>query len=315
MIDSVDSGHVYMTTNIYRYGFSSAHKEILLDWFSIYYKNQKIIINATDGQNIGVSGLLDFFDFLCDQLAIDKSSVIVQTHYPWKNNGFTYIECEKSIFNAGKIRLAHAVEQNQFVRKTDAKFIGTVIGSFRPHRLRLLYEIDKTFTGDTFLIFRPNMEEIYKEYNTITPDWFSEELEWVKQKKFNGNQDAPADYGWVRSYDTYHEIWGEFEIEVIAETDPRNNGFFTEKTARCLATGKPFVLIEDANSLQKLRDRGFYTFNDVLDESYDSETNPTRRIQNMLSSLTELYNSSDKKDKINRMYKIAQHNITHYFKN
>ena len=82
-----------------------------------------------------------------------------------------------------------------------------------------------------------------------------------------------------------------------------------------MATGKPFVLIEDANSLQKLRDKGFHTFNEVLDESYDFETNPTRRIRTMLSSLTELYNAQDKKNKINRMYEIARHNITHYFKN
>ena len=85
--------------------------------------------------------------------------------------------------------------------------------------------------------------------------------------------------------------------------------WFTEKTARCLATGKPFALVAGTGSLQRLRDMGFKTFNSVLDESYDLETTPTRRINRLILSLKELYNSQAG---IEKLQEIAQENINIY---
>ena len=119
---------------------------------------------------------------------------------------------------------------------------------------------------------------------------------------------------WQDSYSSYHNIWDKFDIEIIAETDTNTNYWFTEKTGRCLATGKPFLLLAGTGSLKTLQDFGFKTFNEVLDESYDNEKSSIRRINKIILSLMELYQSSNRNNKINRMYEIAQHNITLYNK-
>ena len=57
---------------------------------------------------------------------------------------------------------------------------------------------------------------------------------------------------------------------------------------------------------------GYKTFGDIIDESYDQIPDPYRRIQGIVKSLTELYTSADKNEKILKMYEIAQHNKQAY---
>ena len=59
---------------------------------------------------------------------------------------------------------------------------------------------------------------------------------------------------------------------------------------------------------------GFETFSSVIDESYDQELTPTNRVYAIVKSLKELYNSSNKSEKINKMYQIAERNQEHFKK-
>ena len=52
---------------------------------------------------------------------------------------------------------------------------------------------------------------------------------------------------------------------------------FTEKTVKCLLYGLPFIIIGLPNTLSKLRDLGFITFSNVIDESYDTIQNNDKR--------------------------------------
>ena len=64
-------------------------------------------------------------------------------------------------------------------------------------------------------------------------------------------------------------------ISIIGETDFINvpfghrRSFVTEKTFNAIANNQMFIVVGHAYSLQVLRDLGYQTFEDVIDESYD----------------------------------------------
>lgn len=58
------------------------------------------------------------------------------------------------------------------------------------------------------------------------------------------------------------------EFSVVTET-AMGEIFFSEKTAKCLILGHPFVLLGESGSLEKLRSWGYMTFSPIIDESYD----------------------------------------------
>jgi hypothetical protein len=75
-------------------------------------------------------------------------------------------------------------------------------------------------------------------------------------------------------------IYNQTAYSVIAETCWRDNfAFFTEKTAKPIIAKRLFVMFAGAGYLANLRKLGFRTFGDVIDESYDTETDALIRWQ------------------------------------
>ena len=64
------------------------------------------------------------------------------------------------------------------------------------------------------------------------------------------------------------------ETRFIHGTDP----FISEKTFRPIINLQPFLMFGNCYTLRKLRDYGFKTFGPFIDESYDEETDPVKRM-------------------------------------
>lgn len=64
--------------------------------------------------------------------------------------------------------------------------------------------------------------------------------------------------------------------------------FLTEKTYKSIAHSRPFVILGDTNSLEKLKSQGFQTFSDFCDESYDKLPDLEKRIKACTQALIEL---------------------------
>jgi hypothetical protein len=194
------------------------------------------------------------------------------------------------------------------------------LGRFNPTRFRLAYEIDRAFPNDNFTIFKTTIPQVKREVEVKhrLTNLYAAELAWFESKKFDTTDIVPSNengtVGWQIAYKTYFDICNQYQIEIISETDSMSNLWFTEKTAKCLAIGKPFVLVAGQSSLQQLQTIGFNTFNTVIDESYDNEVIPTLRIKCMIESLRELYTSSNRDERIQQMYEIAKTNIEIYKK-
>lgn len=77
-------------------------------------------------------------------------------------------------------------------------------------------------------------------------------------------------------FNSYFNIVTESQIE-ISEKNPKYV-FITEKTLKPIAWMQPFIVIGNAGTLDILRKKGFYTFPEIFDESYDLCEDPRDRI-------------------------------------
>lgn len=119
---------------------------------------------------------------------------------------------------------------------------------------------------------------------------------------------ASADYDW-RDY-------AESAIEVVLETlfdDTRLH--ITEKTLRPIACGRPFLLAATPGSLEYLREYGFQTFHGLIDETYDTISDPRERLQALVQELRRISSlpTQQKQELWAQLYKIAEYNQTLFF--
>lgn len=308
---------ITIETGNFALGFTTLHKELLLNLFETYYQGQQIVVIANDGENIEYLGVINFFENICQQSVVPRSAVIFKTHHQQWNYNFQHKKLRLSIFSNTKNFLQQDFDFADL--DSDAKFIGCLISRFTPSRFNLAYQLDCAFPNDNFLIFRPTIDEVNDHYSLIDGG-YQTELDWLSSKKFDTDEIlVQAGHGagfldWKKSTATYHTLWSKYQIECVVETNVFSNFFFTEKTSRCLATGKPFVLLSGPGSLKTLQDFGFKTFGNVIDESYDTVATPRRRITAILQSLKDLYHSADRAEKINQLNNIARHNQLLYDK-
>ena len=106
------------------------------------------------------------------------------------------------------------------------------------------------------------------------------------------------------------------DIEVVLETlfdDERLH--LTEKSLRPIACGHPFILAAPHGSLQYLRNYGFCTFGDVIDESYDLIENPLDRLKAIVLAMKQITNwtSEERQCKMRVLQEIAEYNKQHFF--
>jgi len=74
--------------------------------------------------------------------------------------------------------------------------------------------------------------------------------------------------GWSSSTDVYDQT----AVSIVCETHETNDSIFlTEKTYRPILNRHPFVIRSSFKALEYLRSVGFKTFNDFIDEDYNSD--------------------------------------------
>lgn len=71
--------------------------------------------------------------------------------------------------------------------------------------------------------------------------------------------------------DHYQDSYWNVVLETMLSTDGAESGIFiTEKTLKPIRNGQSFVILGCQNSLAFLKDRGYRTFDNVIDETYDT---------------------------------------------
>jgi hypothetical protein len=114
------------------------------------------------------------------------------------------------------------------------------------------------------------------------------------------------------------EDYANTQFEVVLETlfdDDRIQ--LTEKILRPIACGHPFLLASTPGSLEYLRSYGFKTFDGIINESYDAEQDPVKRLTLIVDSMKCITDWTAEETAVNwnKIKEITEHNKRHFFSN
>ena len=184
-------------------------------------------------------------------------------------------------------------------------------GRARPHR-KYLYErfresglLEQALW--TMLDSRPSHNRTFTmQRNGVNVLSTTSELRWLDSKyEFEFYRNArvnpgPAERTFVKT-ELFNNQWGEIYIEPAPYIDTYFSlvtetvfeypySFRTEKTAKVLAVGHPFIVASNVGFYRDLRNLGFQTFDKVIDESFDMIENHQDRIDRIHDTVQDLCN-------------------------
>jgi hypothetical protein len=99
--------------------------------------------------------------------------------------------------------------------------------------------------------------------------------------------------GWIKPQ-LFRNLWGEIYLHAPAYQDTYFSlvtetvfyqpwSFRTEKIAKCLYIGHPWICAANTGFYRDLRNLGFRTFDPIIDESFDSIDDPTDRLARIVA--------------------------------
>lgn len=107
------------------------------------------------------------------------------------------------------------------------------------------------------------------------------------------------------------EIYNETAYSLIAETCYSNHfSFYTEKTVKPILGKRLFVSLNGQGALQNLRNIGFQTFGNIIDESYDSVEDLDQRC-NLALNQVEYLCTLPQETVLEKIVPICDHNYSH----
>lgn len=112
------------------------------------------------------------------------------------------------------------------------------------------------------------------------------------------------------------EDYAKTKFEVVLETLFDDSKIqLTEKILRPIACGHPFILASTPGSLEYLKNYGFKTFDGIINEEYDNEQDPVKRLNLIIIEMKKITNwlSDEKISNWNKINEITQYNKKHFF--
>ena len=102
-------------------------------------------------------------------------------------------------------------------------------------------------------------------------------------------------------------------LNTETNTDP-DILFFSEKVYKPIGIGMPFMTIGNPGTLKDLQNRGFITFSDWFDESYDDNLDLIKRVNIVIENIKKYarYRSKDLKKIRLEMNEVVNHNLKLY---
>lgn len=103
------------------------------------------------------------------------------------------------------------------------------------------------------------------------------------------------------------EIYKNSYYSIVTETNVERHNFVTEKTAKPLLAKRLFVMFSSQYHLATLKDWGYKTFDDVIDESYDLEPDYNKRMH-MAWQQVEYLATLDPNEVLDKLRPVFEHN-------
>jgi hypothetical protein len=194
-----------------------------------------------------------------------------------------------------------------------------IIGGKRDHRVLFLYHLFKNSLEHNHITCsevcpaeNTSIFEIAEMYTTNYPD-ITEVFQDVKfPYLFKDENTQIMSSCWLSNFDESADSLFYIPTETVFFGQRLH---LTEKTFKPIALEMPFILVAPAGSLEYLRSYGFKTFNGIIDESYDTETNDLLRLEKIIKLIKELDSlSKNEKMQIHKQcLPIVEHNYHHFY--
>lgn len=164
----------------------------------------------------------------------------------------------------------------------------------RAHRIELYNKmINNQLLSNSLYSFTSKGIELDKRY----------ELPWAPVDRYPNRGLDQDIYELPYNYSCYN---------VVSETHVHDEIFLTEKIWKPIIAQQIFVVHAKKDYLKNLRELGFLTFNNIIDESYDAESNLSKRIDKIIG-VCEWLKTQDWKILYEKTKDIRMHNYQHFF--
>jgi len=211
------------------------------------------------------------------------------------------------VYNNYHFVMTHMVNcSKKILKPTNRPFFADVLlGTIKPHR-KLFFELmqqNNMLEGSIINLFG-----IYKsKFLNSVKDPQQAMIDHVQKNEFPNTTELLNNT--FVSQHISETIMENSWVSVVGETFPYENGcfFVTEKTAKPLMAGRPFIMLGGANYLKQLRQLGFKTFSPVIDESYDEIPDLETRVVSAFNSFKKLA-TQDPSQITQKLLPILQHN-------
>jgi hypothetical protein len=188
-------------------------------------------------------------------------------------------------------------------------------GTSRDHRFEFLSNLQYKAAG-LKIVTDGNQQILDTKYRT-TDLGFETYFNKIGIDKFKSYTGFPSFYDLHYLLQVDHQphkdMHSSCRVNVVLETTVYDvkKPFFTEKTWKTIAHRRPFVILGDTNSISALKEKGFKTFGNFCDESYDSEPVLSNRINMVIEAMHQLVAAC--KTHANEIDEICKHNQKLFF--
>ena len=219
----------------------------------------------------------NFYDWNFKLLEINIPAIMQKTVFEEKNinNDLFLHEC---IYKLSHLNITHRMHRqlySKFLIKENIHQNNLIAINLKKNwNHKNVFDPD----GLTFANNSLNFEDWF--YNKNLSDlWRDIKLEPIKNKDIDEKYD-----------DINLNFLKKASLCVVSET-VFNYSFnhITEKTLQPIIAKRPFIIIGPKNTLKFLKDQGFKTFSNIIDESYDQIDDPNERLQKIME-ITKEYN-------------------------
>ena len=228
-------------------------------------KNKIIVFLLRDGINPYLTGIVELVKQTIQMHNLNKDTCYIYGYHRLEIDNATTIFVE--LAHVWIHQIHNWLQDLPLAADQFDKTFAALFGRHDPYRLKLFRHLNDNYPTSIL------------SYNSNRADWNHRFSQYFLEDRsyFENNCPKLLDYatprGWVPFQDSMQDIskhYQKYFIEIVAETDPHTNNFFTEKTTKNFYLGKPFLLLSGHHSLKYLQNLGFKTFAPWVDEEYDN---------------------------------------------
>lgn len=264
-------------------------RELVEDMVSRYSAGRVVYFYFYDGGNPNLSGFKEFIEYLQAQNNLDAERTVVVTYQRTSIPDAVVLYTPISHFLCNTYA---RISNTEMLVDNFEKPLGCLLGRYDLYRLRLAEHIQTNYQDSAILschtqpesLFFLDHPKLYEHYeHTVT--WAKTNLP-IRPQEFKTTRLGSVN--WFDAIDDGRDLYEQFFVDVISETDYNSPDWFTEKTFKPMMLGRPFILWSGPGALHSLYQLGFKTFSGFIDERYDLIYNNQERFSAVLAEVERI---------------------------